>query len=82
MVNVESSAPPSSSPADAQGIKDLSLPSRHTSDKLERATHQADDKEEPPDKTDPKSGPVDVEHVVVENDPREWSRSRKSMVLA
>ncbi|GAA5962196.1 hypothetical protein JCM8115_006625 [Rhodotorula mucilaginosa] len=75
MVDLESSAPPAiSSPAD--------LPSRHTSDKLDRASHQADDKEEPPDETDPKSGPVDVEHVVVENDPREWTCHRKSMVLA
>ena len=75
MVDLESSAPPAiSSPAD--------LPTRHTSDKLDRASHQADDKEEPPDETDPKSRPVDVEHVVVENDPREWSRHRKSVVLA
>ncbi|GAA5868553.1 hypothetical protein JCM3774_005426 [Rhodotorula dairenensis] len=81
---LESAPPASSSPADAQGIENLYPPSVHDADTTDQASHDGDDKEkEAADGTgDVKSEPLDVEHVAVADDPRDWSRNKKTTVLA
>lgn len=82
-LDAEPAPPASSSPADAQAIQSLYPPSVHDAGPTDHGSHEGDDKEkEAADGDGDKSEPLDVEHVAVADDPREWSRHKKTLVLA
>ncbi|GAA5995422.1 uncharacterized protein JCM10292_005162 [Rhodotorula paludigena] len=86
--DVVSAPPPGLTPSD---VRAADAPARSRSASHSTTLADADDDGEPsrtddieatPKGHDGSAEPLDVEHVVVENDPRLWSQARKNTVLA
>lgn len=87
-VELRSPIPAISSADDASALQNHTLSPTTTVYASEPVTEDVEEKQHPGraeeggTEEERKSGPLDVEHVYVEDDPREWSRRKKSTVLA